>query len=223
MDGDGKDRFEQIVTGALGHFPLGRTEFEGSTITIPITVQLPNGWISTEEVDFTAFMRLQLGSRVRNILGRTQFEFAIEVWELHGRCALLSEKMGRDAQITFTLTPPPQKQPRSICFANQVEHDFPATIIYSACYDVYVNREKMVDAQMGVAICTPVVGIPPRGVLVAFEKPFEDRKNGIAFRSGCCWGMHDITPEEFVRGTNVAREIRGAKPITDAHGDFFAA
>ena len=219
------ERFQQIMTGALGHYPVGSTiELEGSTITIPIRASLPNGWISTEEVDFKAFMRLELDRRVRNQLGRTQFEFNIVVWELYGRSQLLSEKFskesGEDVNITFSLAPPPQKQPRSICFANQDGSDFPATIIYSACYDVYMNKQKIIDAQMGVAICTPIVGIPPRQVLVAFEKPFEDRKRGIAFDRGVCWGMRTITPEEFLEGTNRARDIRGWQPRHDAYGDF---
>ena len=221
-DMEGSERIQQIVAGALGNYPVGRTlEFEGSTITIPITAQLPNGWISTEEVDFKAFMRLELDRRVRNQLGRTQFEFNIVVWELYGRSELLSEKFEREASITFSLTPPPQKQPRSICFANQDGPDFPATIIYSACYDVFVNEDKIIDAQMGVAICTPVVGIPPRNVLVAFEKPFEDRKRGIAFGRGCCWGMRTITPDEFMDGVNRARSIRRWDARKDAFGDLF--
>ena len=221
-DMEGSERIQQIVAGALGNYPVGRTlEFEGSTITIPITAQLPNGWISTEEVDFKAFMRLELDRRVRNQLGRTQFEFNIVVWELYGRSELLSEKFEREVNITFSLTPPPQKQPRSICFANQDGPDFPATIIYSACYDVFVNEDKIIDAQMGVAICTPVVGIPPRNVLVAFEKPFEDRKRGIAFGRGCCWGMRTITPDEFLDGVNRARSIRRWDARKDAYGDLY--
>lgn len=216
------DQFRQVVTGALGHFPVGRSlEFEGSTITIPIAASLPNGWNTEEEVDFKAFMRLELDRRVRSQLNRTQFEFNIVVWELFGRSELLSEKFGQEVNITFSLTPPPQKQPRSICFAHQEDADYPATIIYSACYDVFVNAEKIIDAQMGVAICTPIVGIPPRNVLVAFEKPFEDRKRGIAFRRGCCWGMRTITPDEFLEGCNRARRIRGWPPARDAHGDFY--
>jgi hypothetical protein len=216
------ERFQQVVTGSLGHFHVGSTiEFEGSTITIPIQASLPNGWISTEEVDFKAFMRLELDRRVRNQLGRTQFEFNIAVWELHGRSELLSEKFGQDIYITFSLTPPPQKQPRSICFANQEGPDFPATIIYSACYDVYMNKDKIIDAQMGVAICTPIIGIPPRNVLVAFEKPFEDKKLGIAFRRGCCWGMRTLLPDEFLEGVNHARRIRSWSPRNEAYGDLF--
>lgn len=216
------EHLKQVLTGALGNFHVGTvTEFEGSTITIPIQAQLPNGWISVEEVDLAAFMRLDLDRRTKNQLGRTQFEFNIVVWELFGRSQLLSEKFGTDVFITFSLTPPPQKQPRSICFANQEGPDFPATIIYSACYDVFANKDKLIDAQMGIAICTPVVSIPPRDVLVAFEKPFEDRKRGIAFRSGCCWGMRTITPADFLKGANRAREIRGWPALRDPFGNFF--
>jgi len=216
------EHVKQILTGAMGNFHVGRvTEFEGSTITIPIEAQLPNGWITVEEVDLTAFMRLDLDRRFKNQLGRTQFEFNILAWELYGRSQLLSEKFGKDVIITFSLTPPPQKQPRSICFANQEGPDFPATIIYSACYDVYANEEKLIDGQMGVAICTPIVSIPPRDVLVAFEKPFEDRNRGIAFRSGCCWGMRTITQDEFLKGANQARKIRGWRALDDPFGSFF--
>jgi len=216
------ERFHEALVGSLGHYPVGRTiEFEGSTITIPIVASLPNGWISTEEVDLKAFMRLELDRRTKNQLGRTQFEFNIVVWELYGKSDLLSEKFGAEAVITFSLTPPPQKQPRSICYANQDGPDFPATIIYSACYDVYVNKDRIIEGQMGVAICTPIVSIPPRNVLVAFEKPFEDRKRGIAFNRGCCWGMRTIPPEEFLKGANHARTIRGWKPVSDPHGSFF--
>ena len=216
-------RLSQVVKGSLGSFPVGRqVEFEGSTISIPLTVQLRNGWISTEWIDFQAFMRLELDRRMVNQLGRTQFEFNIAVWELHGRSELLSEKMGTEAHITFSLTPPPQKQPRSICFANQEGADYPATIIYSACYDVFVNEEKIIDAQMGVAICTPVVEIPPRNVLVAFEKPFEDRERGIAFRSGCCWGMHWISLLDFLAGVNRARGLRGWARVDEAYGVYAA-
>jgi hypothetical protein len=216
------ERFNQVMTGALGHFSVGSViEFEGSTISIPIVAQLPNGWISTEEVDLKAFMRLELDPRVTNQLNRTQFEFTIAVWELHGRSQLLSEKFGTDAYITFSLTPPPVKQPKSICFANQEGADFPATIIYNACYDVFINNRKIIDAQMGVAICTPIVSIPPRDVLVAFEKPFEDRELGIAFNRGCCWGMRTITTDEFLEGGNHARQIRGWSGLKDAFGSFF--
>ncbi len=83
------------------------------------------------------------------------------------------------------------------------------------------TRNKLIDGQMGVAICTPIVSIPPRDVLVAFEKPFEDRKRGIAFRSGCCWGMRTITPDDFLKGANRAREIRGWPALKDPMGSFF--
>lgn len=218
----GAEKFKQVVKGTLGHFPVGsQLEFEGSTISLPITAQLKNGWISTEEIDFKAFMRLNLERRIISKLNRPQFEFNIEVWELYGRSEILSEKFGTDAQVTFSLTPPPQKQPKSICFSNQDGYDFPATIIYSACYDVFVNDRKIVDAQMGVAICTPVVGIPPRNVMVAFEKPFEDRKLGIAFGRGCCWGMQTITESDFLEGVNTARKIRSWGKVNDALGSLF--
>lgn len=218
-----KDRLQQITIGALGHFPVGRQiEFEGSTISIPITVLMDNGWISTEEIDFQAFMRLELDRRVRNQLGRTQFEFTIAVWELYGKSELLSKKNDEETWITFSLTPAPQRQPRSICFANQEGHDFPATIIYNACYDVYANKTKIVDGQMGVAICTPIVSLPPRNVLVAFEKPFEDAIRGIAFKSGCCWGMKLLEALGFLKGVNRSREIRGWAAVDDAYATYRA-
>ena len=63
------EQMKQVLTGALGNFHVGKvTEFEGSTITIPIEAQLPNGWITVEEVDLKAFMRLDLDRRVKNQL-----------------------------------------------------------------------------------------------------------------------------------------------------------
>ena len=56
-DMEGSERIQQIVAGALGNYPVGRTlEFEGSTITIPITAQLPNGWISTRRIHATGLL-----------------------------------------------------------------------------------------------------------------------------------------------------------------------
>ncbi|MCG8368968.1 MAG: hypothetical protein MJA32_00485 [Proteobacteria bacterium] len=214
--------FRDVLTGTVGHFPVGRTtEFEGSTITLPITAQLKNGWQSTESVDLKAFMRLELDRRIINQHNRAQFEFDIVVWELYGQSGLLSEKFGGEAWVTFSLTPEPVKQPRSICFANQEGADFPATIIYSAGYNVFVDQRQITDGQMGIAICTPIVSIPPRNVLVAFEKPFEDRDLGLSFDSGCCWGMETITPEEFLDGANRARRIRGWPSVKDPYGSFF--
>ena len=74
---------------------------------------------------------------------------------------------------------------------------------------------------MGVAICTAVLGLPPQNVLMAFEKPFEDGERSIAFKTGNFWGVRTITPEEFLEGTNRAREIRGWPPLRDPYGSIF--
>ncbi|RLT45398.1 MAG: hypothetical protein DWI57_00835, partial [Chloroflexi bacterium] len=74
------------------------------------------------------------------------------------------------------------RQPYSLCHADQMGHDFPATITYNAYFDVWVRPYaagpskasepvKLIHTQPGIAIATNVQGIPPRNVVVAFDKP----------------------------------------------------
>ncbi len=65
-----------------------------------------------------------------------------------------------------------------------------------------------------------ITALPPRGVMVAFEKPFEDQELGISFGRGCCWGMHLLDAILFLAGVNKAREIRGWSKVDDPYGDF---
>jgi hypothetical protein len=115
---------------------------------------------------FDAYMRLLREAPIRNGLGFRQFEFYIDAWELTN-----TYSRGLNGNITFTLSK--VEQPKSICIALQRESDYPATIVYNAIYDIYFDREKIVENQPGVAYATPVREIPPRNVTVAFEKPFE--------------------------------------------------
>jgi len=113
--------------------------------------------------------------------------------------------MGLGADITFTLSD--TVQPKSICIARQRETDYPALIVYSAIYDVYLGQERIIEKQAGVAYASPVWEIPPRNVTVAFEKPFESER--MAFSAGTCEGMQSIAREEFEQGLSIARTTRG--------------
>jgi len=110
--------------------------------------------------------------------------------------------------------------PMSFCVADRCptegqphdSADFPARITYSASYDIYLNNVKIVNDQAGVAMARNVQAIPPRDVLVAFEKPFRGEfthpKTGkhilVEFGSGSCTGMVEISSNEWERGRELA-------------------
>jgi hypothetical protein len=181
----------------------GEIEYERSVIRIPFYLK---GAVRGEEgrdvdvMSFDAFMRIIREPPIRNGIGFRQFEFYIDAWELTN-----TYSKGLNANVTFTLSD--TVQPKSICIARQRESDYPALIVYSAIYDVYLDSEKIIDNQPGTAFATPVWEVPPRGVTVAFEKPFES--DLFAFSAGCCEGMRSIDREEFLRGLREARGIRG--------------
>lgn len=105
--------------------------------------------------------------------------------------------------------------------------DFPVRITYAINYDIFLNRERFVADQAGIAIAVGALEIPPRDVKVAFEKPHMADVLGMAcvFRGGgCCIGMHEITPEEYAAGVNFARYWRTMPLAPDDPGwNRFAA
>lgn len=177
-------------------------EYERSVIRIPFYLknQRENQRRTVDVLVFDAYMRLLRERPIRNGIGVRQFEFYIDAWELTN-----TYSKGLNANITFTLSD--TEQPKSLCVARERESDYPATIIYNAIYDVYLDHEKIIENQPGVAFATPVWEIPPRNVTVAFEKPFES--DLFDFSAGSCEGMRPITSEEFNRGMTEARRIRG--------------
>ncbi|WP_202330986.1 hypothetical protein [Mesorhizobium sp. L-8-3] len=88
--------------------------------------------------------------------------------------------------------------------------DFPADITYAINYDVWVNDQKIVDDQAGIAEARGALEIPPRDVKVAFEKPTISAVAGryLEFRPGSCTGMMEIAQREFEDGANFARYWR---------------
>lgn len=206
-----KERDEPLTREDLQERQAGfpeepEVEYERSNIRIPFYLK---GTVKEEEgrdvdiMNFDAFMRIVREAPTTNGIGYRQFEFRIETWELNN-----TYSKGLNADVTFTLSDVPQ--PKSICMARQRESDYPALIVYSAIYDVYLGTEKIIDKQAGVAVATPVWEIPPRNVTVAFEKPFDSEL--FSFRPGCCEGMRSITPEEFEQGCDIARAIREGRP-----------
>jgi hypothetical protein len=189
-------------------------EYEQSIIRIPIyspgnppppkeshEVGWPGEPIEILEND--AYMRLERRRPARNYIGHRQFEFQIAEWELIGHSQTL------DADVTFTLSR--TVQPKSLCRASQAPTDFPAEIYYSAIYDVYVGVTPIALFQAGIAYARDVFSIPPRDVIVAFEKALE--KAEMIMGPGCCLGMRSITPEEFVAGRDRAYRARGWPPV----------
>src|SRR5215208_1684697 len=153
--------------------PYGEVEYERSVITIPL--RLRNQERPVDVMSFDAYMRIIREPPITSGIGYRQFEFLIDAWELTNVYS-----RGLDANVTITLSK--TVQPKSICYAMQQGSDFPAQIVYNAIYDVYLDRDPVVQNQPGVAIAIGVREIPPRNVTVAFEKPYEGHR--FAFSSG---------------------------------------
>jgi hypothetical protein len=162
-----------------------------------------------EMVELTAYMKLVRDIPQRNALGYRQFEFLIEEWELFGYSELLG------GWLSFTASDD-VIQPNSLALALQKSSDYPALIVYSAIYDIYLDDVKIVSRRAGTAMGRGVVEIPPRNVTVAFTKPQEVRLGDsgtptVEFCCGTCEDMQTITREEFEAGLAEARAVRMAK------------
>lgn len=90
--------------------------------------------------------------------------------------------------------------------------DFPARISYAINYDISINREKFVEDQAGIAIAVGADQVPPRDVVVAFEKPHVGPvlQKILDFKAGWCTGMQEISEKEYLDGLNFARYARTA-------------
>jgi len=149
--------------GDRNSFPsYAETEYEQSIITIPIYA---GNREPVEILKLTAFMRLEREKPSRNGLGHRQIEFTIADWELYGYSEFL------DANVTFKLSDVPV-QPKSLVIALTEKSDYPAMIVYSAIYDIYIDQKLVAKDQPGVAYAKNVYEIPPRNISVAFSKPF---------------------------------------------------
>lgn len=107
---------------------------------------------------------------------------------------------------------------RSLCTSDQGPDvgmpfdsaDFPARITYAVNYHIFINKERFVEDQAGIAIAIGAKEIPPRDVTVAFDKPHVGRVLGrlLEFGPGHCTGMHTITESEYQLGAATARYWR---------------
>lgn len=105
-----------IISGPYKVFrPLnpGNTflEYEGSTITIPITAKRLNQqgdvtWSKTEPIRLNAFMRLEVMPPYVNGLGTREFQFVIRDWDLFGTNGLLNEFFFGDPRGALVLPKP---------------------------------------------------------------------------------------------------------------------
>jgi len=133
--------------------------------------------------------------------------------------------------------------PQSFCVADygpapgqpEDSSDFPARITYSASYNVFLNNVQIICDQAGVAMARNVLQIPPRDVLVAFEKPFAGeldvpddgdrrtprRRIRIEFGSGTCTGMVEISQSDWERGKAMALSAQGEERALTAFGATF--
>lgn len=107
---------------------------------------------------------------------------------------------------------------KSICTADQgpdLGHpldstDFPARIMYAASYHIYINDQRFVEDQSGIAIADGVHEIPPRDVTVAFDKPHAGHvlERYLEFGPGHCTGMHEISVVRYMFGKTTSEYWR---------------
>ena len=107
---------------------------------------------------------------------------------------------------------------KSICTAHQGPSvgekedsvDFPARIMYAASYHIYINNQRFVEDQAGVALADGVHEIPPRDVTVAFDKPHAGHvlERYLEFGPGHCTGMHEIPVDRYMFGKNTSEYWR---------------
>ena len=158
-------------------------EYEKSTLTLP----LHSHGRFVEELRLDALLQLRR-FEPREVLGRRQFEFKIEKWEVAGK----SEKLR--CSFGFKLSDGPQ--PKSLCIADQPSADYPAIIIYNAIYDIYVRGECVLRNQTGLGVGVGVTEIPPRGITVSFQKPFG--VEALEVRAGDCKAMAPLSESEWI-------------------------
>lgn len=183
------------ATMAEDQFPeKAETEFETSTISVPIK---RDGDV-IETLKMKALLKLDRYRPETTAAGRRQFEFLIRQWEVGGQ----SDALGGYAAYCLSDVP----QPRSVCVALQDESDFPALIVYSAIYDIFINGEKVIKSQPGIGVGTGVTEIPPRGITVSFGKPFE--MPGLLAMAGDCKDMMALSASEFEASIAELRALR---------------
>ena len=102
--------------------------------------------------------------------------------------------------------------------------DFPARITYAINYDIFINSEKFVEDQAGIAIAVGAEEVPPRDVTVAFEKPHVGPvlNRTLQFDAGSCTGMLEIPEQEYLAGLNFARYAR-TQPLDPTSMNNFRA
>jgi hypothetical protein len=140
------------------------------------------------------------------------FRSAGEFGERAGK--ILSENKGKILKGSIVIKSPS----RSLGTADQAPEpgmpfdsaDFPARITYAINYDIFINEERFVEDQAGIAIAVGAEEVPPRDVKVAFEKPQAGLVAGryIEFSSGCCTGMEEIPILAYREGLNFGRYWR---------------
>ena len=192
-----------IQTINTEEFPgFAETEWETSTIRVPIS----RGGVVIENMVLKALLRIERG-KPTTVLGKRQFEFTISEWDVLGK----SEAFGKLVSFKLSNTP----QPKSICRAEQAESDYPAFIMYNALYDVYLDNQRVFQNVPGLGVGGEVTEIPPRGIPVAFEKPFEI--GDICVEAGMCTEMTSLSREDFeaqLREFQQLREGRISEPTT---------
>jgi hypothetical protein len=183
-----------VLKSGSGSFPnFEEQETEASVLRMPV---YKDGQL-VETLAMRALLRLDRYLPT-TVLGQRQFEFLIREWEVIGK----SEAFG--GWLSFRLSDTPQ--PKSLCRALTNDADYPALIVYNALYDLFLNSQALFTKVPGLGVGKDVTEIPPRGIPVGFQKPFEC--NGLVVEAGMCSEMMSMDPAEFRAAADEIKALR---------------
>ncbi|WP_143261075.1 hypothetical protein [Bacillus paralicheniformis] len=146
-------------------------DYEVTEISIPV---YHNGEY-VETMEGKAYLKLRREEPYKNMFDRSQLDFFVEQWEVHA----YSKALGKNVFMTLSDAP----QPKNTTLANQKGKDYPATIVYNAIYDVYIENECVLKNQAGLGINHEIYNVPP-ATTINFQKLFEFQ--GTSFMAGAC-------------------------------------
>ncbi|MFD6076307.1 hypothetical protein ACFWG5_12085 [Streptomyces hydrogenans] len=178
-------------------FPaVAEREYVEAQLSIPMAV---DGEIK-EILKLTSLISFDRDEPITNSAGYRQFQFVISEWEVGGFSELLNE------WVTFTLSD--CVQPQSVMMASTTEADFPASVIYSSIFDVYVGKRRVAEMVSGLGIGNDVTTVPPTNT-VNWQKTFT-LGGGVETMPGACTCMSaSSTPSaEFTERMAQFRAVR---------------
>lgn len=172
-------------------------EYVEAELSIPLAV---DGEVK-EILKLTSLITFDRDEPITNASGYRQLQFQIAEWEVGGYSDLLGE------WVTFTLAD--TVQPQSLVLASTLESDFPASVVYSSIFDVYVGKRLVAEKVSGLGIGNDLESLPPTKS-VHWQKTFT-LGGGVETMPGACADVSaSANPSlEFTARTEQFRAARG--------------